>query len=221
MSDHHSHSAAAAPQIDLPWQSAGGNSPVALSPLSEAHLKAGAKFETVGGWCIAVRYEHEPVAGSNAIIDVSHRPKQEIVGPNVSDQLRSVIGDDVPLRTIRSQAGTDIYRLTSTRAIAFGPLPNLIGALTATGGWASLALVGPDREKILSKLTAVDLRERTLPAGTCCLGPIFGVNTLFGRLAERFELHVAADAAEFFWEVVLDAGAEFGLKPAGTVFLKA
>ena len=40
-------------------------------------------------------------------------------------------------------------------------------------------------EPILNKVTAVDLRERTLPLNACCQGPIFGVNTLFGRFADR------------------------------------
>ena len=84
-----------------------------------------------------------------------------------------------------------------------------------TGGWASLALCGPDAERILNKVTAVDLRERTLPIGGCRQGPIFGVNTLFGRFANRFELHVCGDSAEFLWDVLLDAGAEFALKAAG------
>ena len=68
--------------------------------------------------------------------------------------------------------------------------------------------------------TAVDLRERTLPVQGCCQGPIFGVNTLFGRLANRFELHVCSDSVEFFWDVLMDAGQEFGLRPAGVEGLR-
>ena len=86
--------------------------------------------------------------------------------------------------------------------------------LDVTGGWATISLIGPDAERILNKLTAVDLRERTVPVGGCCQGPLFGVNTLFGRFADRFDLHVCSDSAEFFWEVLLDAGAEFGLHAA-------
>jgi heterotetrameric sarcosine oxidase gamma subunit len=82
----------------------------------------------------------------------------------------------------------------------------------------TLALFGADAEQILNKVTAVDLRERTLPVNGCCQGPIFGVNTLFGRYADRFELHICGDSAEFLWEVLLDAGAESGLKPAGVDF---
>src|SRR6185369_2399658 len=106
-------------------------------------------------------------------------------------------------------------RLTPTRAIVFGSAAMGQNSLDVTGAWSTLSLRGPDAERILSKVTAVDLRERTLPPLSCCQGPIFGVNTLFGRFEDRFDLHVASDSAEFFWEVLLDAGAEFGLRPAG------
>ncbi len=100
----------------------------------------------------------------------------------------------------------------------FQPIP--ADALDVTGGWVSLALIGRDAERLLNKVTAVDLRERTMPVGGCCQGPIFGVNTLFGRFSDRFELHICGDSAEFLWEVLMDAGEEFGLKPAGADFAK-
>src|SRR5262249_47752962 len=116
-------------------------------------------------------------------------------------------------------AGWQAYRLTERRAIIFGKMPNATdGALDVTGGWVTLALIGRDAEQILNKVTAVDVRERTLPVHACCQGPIFAVNTLFGRFADRFELHICGDSAEFLWEVLLDAGGEFGLRPAGVDF---
>lgn len=206
---------------ELPWQAVGVSGPVFVGPLVEAHLRGGAQVEVLHGACVAVRYPDEPDAGGNAIVDLSHRPKQEIVGKSTGERLSAALGADVPVRSVRTHHGADVYRLTLTRAVVFGELPPMTDALRATGGWASLALVGPDRERILQKVTAVDVRERTLPVGGCCQGPIFGVNTLFGRLADRFELHVPSDAAEFLREVLLDAGAEFDLRPAGVGFLAA
>lgn len=204
---------------ELPWQAGGVSGPVFVGPLIEFHLRSGAQVEVLHNACVAVRYPIEPDAGGNAVVDLSHRPKQELVGSLTGERLMAVLGSDVPVRSIRSHQGADVYRLTRNRAVVFGGLPAIDGALRATGGWASLALVGPDRERILQKITAVDVRERTLPVGECCQGPIFGVNTLFGRFADRFELHVPSDAGEFFLGVVLDAGAEFGLMPAGSSFL--
>ena len=188
---------------------------IARGPLLERHRQLGATVETLDGWQVAVRYPQQADRTVNALVDLSHAPTFEINGPEAGAALTSLCGVDVSLRKIRSGDGRHVYRLTPCRAIVFGHMPPTTNAIDVTGGWSSLALIGPDAERILNKVTAVDLRERTLPVQACCQGPIFGVNTLFGRFADRFELHVCSDSAEFFWEVLMDAGAEFGLGPAG------
>ena len=193
--------------------------PVAQSPLTAMHRRHGATMQFRDGWMVATSYRGEPMASENAIVDLAHRPTREINGPEAGRMLADLCGGDVPLRRIHAGAGWQAYRLTAGRAIVFGKVPHTIaGALDATGGWVTLALIGPHAERILNKVTAVDLRERTLPVHGCCQGPIFGVNTLFGRFANRFELHICGDSAEFVWEVLLDAGGEFDLQPAGTEF---
>ena len=180
------------------------------------HARHGARLERRDDWLVAVKYPDEPDNIGNAIVDFAHRPTIEINGPNVGLRLAEFCGGDIPVRQMRSAADWHAYRLTAARAIVFGKLPQPIpDALDVTGGWVSLVLLGPDAERVLNKVTAVDLRERTLPVGGCCQGPIFGVNTLFGRFARRIELHICYDSAEFLWDVLLDAGAEFQLKPAG------
>ena len=183
-------------------------------------------MDIVDGWEVAVRYPDEPKAGANAIVDVSHQSAYEITGPQTHEMLRTLCGGEVPIRSIHIAAVLDrnggfseypefsTYRLTDERAIVFGddPVPD---AIDVTGGWASVALFGPAARTILGKITAVDLRDVWLSIGHCCQGPIFGVNTLFGRFANRFELHVCPDSMEFLWQVLLDAGREFQLKPAG------
>ena len=207
--------------------------PMARGPLIDLHRRSGATVELIKGWQVAVRYSQQPDRTVNALVDLSHVPTFEINGPETGAALTSICGTDVPLRKIHSADGRHVYRLTPSRAIVFGPVaaelvrvrsesePRSLttsateAAIDVTGGWTSLALIGPDAERILNKVTAVDLRERTLPVQACCQGPIFGVNTLFGRFADRFELHVCSDSAQFFWDVLMDAGAEFGLRPAG------
>lgn len=191
------------------------NAPIARGPLLDLHRRSGATVETLDGWQVAWRYPQQPDRTGNALVDLSHMPTFEINGPETGAALTSICGADVPLRKIHSADGRHVYRLTPSRAIVFGNVPSNTGAIDVAGGWASLALIGPDVERILNKVTAVDLRERTLPVQACCQGPIFGVNTLFGRFADRLELHVCSDSAEFFWDVLMDAGTEFGLRPAG------
>jgi sarcosine oxidase gamma subunit len=193
--------------------------PLAQGPLAELHHRQGATVALRDGWMVATRYPGEPGAEGNAIVDLAHRPTREVNGPDLSRKLADLCGSDIPVRKIHVGSGWQAYRLTAGRSIVFGKVAQAIpGSLDVTGGWASIALIGPAAAHILNKVTAVDLRERTLPVNGCCQGPIFGVNTLFGRFADRLELHVCGDSAEFLWEVLLDAGAEFGLKPAGTEF---
>lgn len=190
------------------------------------HRRHGAHVETRDGWLVAVKYADEPNCGGNALVDLAHCPTWELAGPEIGQRLAQLCGTDVALRRIHAGEGWQAYRLTPGRAILFGKIPNAPSAaldvteLDVTGGWVSLALIGRDAERLLNKVTAVDLRERTMPAGGCCQGPIFGVNTLFGRLADRFELHICGDSAEFLWEVLMDAGEEFGLRPAGADYAK-
>jgi glycine cleavage system aminomethyltransferase T len=194
--------------------------PIARSPLEALHRRNGATVELSGGCTLATRYPDEPGRGGYAIVDFGHRPTWEINGLEVGRKLTDLLGRDVALRRIYGESGWRAYRLAAGRALVFGKIPNACDdrAIDVTGGWLTLALFGADAEQILNKVTAVDLRERTLPVNGCCQGPIFGVNTLFGRYADRFELHICGDSAEFLWEVLLDAGHEFNLKPAGIEF---
>lgn len=199
--------------------------PIARSPLADWHARAGATLTIADGWQIATHYppgatagsssSAEPGARANRLVDRSYLSTHEINGPSTGSELLKIFGVDVPLRSIHSDAVRDVYRLTPTRAIIVRG-ESIASALDVTGGWSTISLIGPDAERTLNKVTAVDLRERTLPVGACCQGPIFGVNTLFGRFADRFDLHICTDSAEFFWEVLLDAGHEFDLRPAGT-----
>ena len=175
-------------------------------------------LEVRNGWEVAVRYPSEPVLDANAVVDISHMSAIELSGPDTDVLLQSQFGRDVPVRSIKRNRDLIMaYRLTADRAIIFAQSAGLSidAAVDVTGGWSSLALYGPDARAILNKITAVDLRDETLPVYHCCQGPIFGVSTLFGRLESHYALHVCPDTAEFLWEVILDAGREFSLKPAG------
>src|SRR5262245_24837283 len=137
--------------------------PVAHSPLADMHRRQAATLQLRDGWMVATRYPQEPKAAENTIVDLAHRPTWEISGPEVGRKLAELCGSDIAIRQIHCGAGWEAYRLTAGRAILFGKTPRpMTGELDVTGGWVTLALIGPDVEKILNKVTAVDLRERTL-----------------------------------------------------------
>jgi glycine cleavage system aminomethyltransferase T len=188
--------------------------PLAVGPLISLHRKAGATIDVISGWEIAGKYPSEPPRGGNALVDLTGRTVSEINGPDTESILNALTNDRLPIRGLKTVAGRDVYRLTSARGIVFGADP-VDGAINVTGGWASLGLYGPNARAILQKITAIDVRDPSLAVGQCAQGPAFGVNVLFGRFPDRYELHACPDMTQFLWEVLLDAGEEFHLKPAG------
>ena len=190
-----------------------GTTPIAAGPLIHVHRRCGATIEVVDGWELAVCYPTEPGVGENAIVDMSHQSVHEVSGASTGEVLQSLCGVDVPIRSVHTAEQRQVYRPADTRGLIFGDV-TLSGAIDVTGGWSSVALFGPDARTVLNKISGLDLRDETLPPSHCCQGPVFGVNTLFGRLEDQYQLHACPDVLEFLWEVILDAGAEFNLKPA-------
>lgn len=188
--------------------------PIAAGPLIPAHRRAGATLGIVSGWETALNYPSEPARTANALVDLTGRCVSEFNGPETETLLRSLTGDHFPIRALKTVAGRDVYRLTNLRAIVFGAEP-VENAINVTGGWATIGLYGPASLAILQKITAIDLRDRTLGVGQCAQGPVFGVNVLFGRFDDHYELHACPDMSQFLWEVLLDAGLEFHMKPVG------
>lgn len=194
--------------------------PLATGPLIPLHRHSGAEIDVISGWEIAGKYPHEPPRSANAIVDLTGRTVSEINGPDTESIITALANDRLPIRGLKTLAGKDIYRLTNVRAIVFSD--TLIdNTINVTGGWASLGLYGPQSLAVLQKITAIDLRDRTLGIGQCAQGPVFGVNVLFGRFPDHYELHACPDMTQFLWEVLLDAGGEFALKPAGRRWLGA
>lgn len=194
--------------------------PLASGPLIPLHRHSGAEIDVIAGWEIAGKYPSEPPRPANAIVDLTGRNVSEINGPETGAVVKTLCGEDLPIRSLKTVSGHDVYRLTNARAIAFGSDP-IADALNVTGGWASIGLYGPQSLAVLQKITAIDLRNSSLGVGQCAQGPVFGVNVLFGHFPDHYELHACPDMTQFLWEVLLDAGGEFGLKPAGRRWLGA
>lgn len=188
--------------------------PLASGPLIPTHRRANATIETISGWETAVKYPSEPAWTANALVDLTGRNASEINGPDTESIVNALANDRLPIRGLKTVAGRDIYRLTNARAIVLGG-DIVPGAVNVTGGWASIGLYGPQSVAVLQKITAIDLRDSSIGVGQCAQGPVFGVNVLFGHFADHWELHACPDMTQFLWEVLMDAGSEFELKPAG------
>lgn len=103
--------------------------------------------------------------------------------------------------------------------------PALAGACAhltdLTSALAALDLVGPSAPEVLSRLIALDLRPTVFAPGTLTQGGLAGVHAIVLRLDLGphlgYRLLVGRELAECVWDVLLDAGAEFGMAPVGTL----
>jgi sarcosine oxidase subunit alpha len=88
-----------------------------------------------------------------------------------------------------------------------------------TGGMASVNVAGPKARDTLRKLTTCELESKAFPYMACRQTEIAGVQAILLRIGfvgeTGWEIHVPADSGTHVWRSLLEAGAEFGIRPFG------
>ncbi len=88
-----------------------------------------------------------------------------------------------------------------------------------TGGMASVNLAGPKARDTLRKLTDCDLDTKAFPYMRCRQAQVAGVPALLMRIGfvgeTGWEIHFPAESGGSLWDALLEAGAEFGIRPFG------
>jgi sarcosine oxidase subunit alpha len=85
---------------------------------------------------------------------------------------------------------------------------------------AQVAVVGPNARKLLEKLGGMDVSAESLPFLAWADGTIGGIDCRAYRISFSgelsYEIAVPANQGLAFWEMLMEAGAEFGAMPYGT-----
>ena len=88
-----------------------------------------------------------------------------------------------------------------------------------TAGLAGMNVAGPLARDVLKNLTDQELDKKAFPYMACREAVVAGVNCLMLRIGfvgeTGWEIHFPAEYAEYLWDVVLEAGKEFGIRPFG------
>jgi sarcosine oxidase, subunit alpha len=88
-----------------------------------------------------------------------------------------------------------------------------------TSTYAALNLAGPRAREVLTRLTALDVSASALPYLAAAEGLVAGIPTLLLRIGFvgelGYEMHFPADYGEAMWDALMEAGAEFGIRPFG------
>ena len=88
-----------------------------------------------------------------------------------------------------------------------------------TSTYAAINVAGPKARETLRKLTEVDLDPEAFHYMRSKEGMVAGVPSIFLRIGfvgeAGWELHFPAEYGEYLWDVLMDAGKEFGIAPFG------
>ncbi len=89
-----------------------------------------------------------------------------------------------------------------------------------TEQFAQVAVVGPNARKLLEKIGGMDVSKETLPFMQWTDGNLGGFKVRVYRISFSgelsFEIAVPASYGRAFWDMMMDAGQEFGAMPYGT-----
>lgn len=193
----------------------------------------------------SIKEEHEAVRTKAGMFDVSHMGEIEVKGKDALPFLQKMLTNDVSKVKINGcqyaalcnedggtiddlvlyKRGEDNYLLVVNAANTEKDYEWLTkhveGDVTVTdvsSEFAQLAVQGPLSEKIMQKLTSVDLSQIKFFKFMDNI-EFGGANVLISRTGytgeDGFEIYCTPDDVVMLWEKLLDAGKEEGLVPCG------
>jgi hypothetical protein len=197
-----------------------------LKRLSPVFFEAKAlKAEERENWEIVLSYENE--GEGPWLTDLSHKPRWDLQDSQIGDP--SISGLTVPSTPGDCLLEKDrlINRMNNTQASIWNmgtePVqpPDFNGFTDVTDATIFLALFGQQAFSIAEKMTALDFMDpnKTAPfllQGPCCHVPCQVVTVVKqADMSGGLLLTCSRGYAQSMVHAILDAGAEFGLKPAG------
>ncbi|ABO49259.1 glycine cleavage system T protein [Desulforamulus reducens MI-1] len=188
--------------------------------------------------------EHQAVRSAAGLFDVSHMGEIQISGPTAREFVQRLVTNDIsrlkPGCAIYSpmcnpQGGTVddllVYQLEDQQYLLVVNASNTdkdfhwivsqqvpgVEIQNVSEVTCQLALQGPQAEKILQRLTAVDLSH--IKSFCFVYGAVEGIHCLISRTGYTgeagFELYFPASHAERVWQAIMATGATDGLRPVG------
>ncbi len=219
------------------------------SPLDAAHRRAGAKLVDFGGWEMPLSYpagtlaEHQACRSAVAVFDVSHLGTVRIQGPEAFASLQSALTNDLgrigPGRAqythLLDEADASVLDdiiVWWVEADRFDVMPNAsntervvaaIGGADVTAERAVLAVQGPAARRLMEAVAPEAAGTPRFRVGRFQWRGVEITTAGTGYTGEDgVECAVPAEAAEAFWDALVDAGATpAGLGARDTLRLEA
>jgi aminomethyltransferase len=191
--------------------------------------------------------EHMAVRTQVGLFDVSHMGQIELAGPDAlaavqwlssNDASRLALGQ-IQYSALTTPEGTFVddilvYRMADQHFMLVVNAGNImkdhqwiaqrtterggdVSVVNASSRYALIAIQGPEAERVLQTLTAIELAD--IKYYWFAHGEVAGVRVMVSRTGytgeDGFEIFTPPAQAERVWNALLDAGASAGIKPCG------
>jgi sarcosine oxidase gamma subunit len=169
------------------------------------------------GWLLP---DYPPAGDARVwVSDASQLGKIELRGSAV--ELDVAAGVEEPGST-RRDGEAWIARLTPTRALVLCPGDEVDARLAALGSdavdltccWAAVRVGGQARLDLFARVSDLDARPRSLPAGAVASGPVAECAGIVLNEGDALLLLVGWEYGAYLWEAVLDLGEPLGVVAA-------
>ena len=210
--------------------------------MEPAAAASGAHYIGTGEWRVPVSFgspeqEAEAARTKLALLDASARGKLEILGADAEGFLQDSLGSgtleigcghavswghlyrlrqDLYIGTTRGEATETVKELQAAANSGEG----FVTLTEVTHGRSELWLMGLQSRSVMTKVCALDLQTSAFPDGAAAIGSVAKTTQLILRRDVAgllcFVLIGPRSLGDYLWRVLLQAGEEWGLAPAGT-----
>ena len=186
--------------------------------LTKTHEALGAKMVPFAGYNMPVSYEgvnieHETVRKGVGVFDVSHMGEFLIEGPKALELIQNRVKDETYLLVVNaSNIDKDWAHISKYNEAIGAEMRNI------SDDYSLLAIQGPKAVEAMQSITSVDLSA--IKFYNFVVGDFAGVDHVIISAtgytgSGGFEIYCKNSEVQQVWDKVLEAGADFGIKPIG------
>jgi len=218
---------------------------VKLTAMHHRHIALGAKIVSEDGWLRPEKYtsieEEEDAARRNvAIYDISNLLKIDLKGKDIG-KLRTISNKSLEIGHVSDftigkkgiLGENSWWKLTNDNVLITSSLQDKDGLISmliqksincvhitdVSSGYAGISIIGPRSRDVLSKLTELEISSKGFHDHSCASTRLAGVHAIIGRIDVNnilsFVVLVSREYGEFIWNIIMNAGQEFYIKPIG------
>ena len=210
---------------------------IKTSPLSGVYRRYPVQTELLAGWCIAQHFgnpkrEQEHLQTGAVLVDWACLGKVSVSGWGAAERVDRVIPGAAAVPPLSSQAAGEGVALRLTRGdYLVLCLPDQVERLMAqletdtlsvinqSGALGCFALAGPQRDQVLERSTAADLRRDRILPGAVLQTTLHTIRcTLYRTSALEVIVHPRS-LSESLFDALMDVGMGVGLIPSGLATL--